>query len=368
MKLITNTVPGKVRRILTPTLGVAYSPPHGRWSYTHHPSIIFFRGKFHAIFSSGKANEDDIGQRVLHTTSTDGIHWLRHSVLFDSQPGAVLTACGLYTDGSHLVAYAGTYAYAKENVLDGHCIHTGDLTVNTSLLAKVSGNGEDFGEILDLHLPITPNHGPQMLRSGRLLISGCCLFPYSDDPSGIGAYTLSGIPPFPHPGIADDPQGHSFHCALRHSDVPVCEGSYYQTDNGTIHMLLRSSEHVLYQIESTDDGATWSSPEPTAFTNANTKFHCGRLPDGRFYVVGSPDPAGARCPLVISLSEDGFVFDEEFVIDGTYRQLRTPGKQKNGIYGYPHTIIENGIMYVICSICKEDIFVYSFPLSALQQS
>lgn len=364
--MITNRVPSRIRRMLQPDMAILYRPFDLQWSYSHHAAISRHQGVFHATWSNGRQDEDDLGQRILHATSADGLHWSAHSVLFPSHPGLVLTAGGLYNNGQALIAYAGSYTYAPENICDGRYITINDQHRQTTMLAKSTEDGLHWSDAQDLRIPVIPNHGPQRLRSGRLLIAGGVTFPHSDDPSGLGGWQVRGLAPCPWTDMYDDSEGIMRHAALRDDGVFLCEGSFFQTDDDVLHMLLRSDKLRLYETRSHDDGETWSVPTPTDFATCNTKFHCGRLPDGRYYIVGSPDPAGARCPLVLSLSADGQVFDQEYVIDDTYRPLRKKGKYKGGIYGYPHTLIEDGRMYVICSINKEDIHVYAFDLDQLQ--
>lgn len=365
--MITNQISTKIRRQLTPTLSILYQPRDLQWSYSHHAAICRFKGRYYAMWSNGERDEDDLRQRVLYAVSDDGVHWSSHRTLYPSQEGRVLTSCGFYQSGGVLVAYAGSYGYAPENVEMGRYRVINDFHQHTTLLARTTQDGESWGDIRDLGIPIIANHGPQPLASGRLLISGNVTYPYTDDPSGLSGWQIGGLAPCPWTDMADDSQGIMRHTALRQDGVTLCEGSFLQTDDGAIHMLLRSDQRRLYETVSTDDGETWSAPRPTNFMTCNTKFHAGRLPDGRYYLVCCPDPAGARCPLVLSLSRDGQVFDQEYVIDETYRPLRRPGKYKGGIYGYPHSLIADGVMYVICSVNKEDIHVYSFPLSQLNE-
>ena len=49
--------------------------PETNWTYSHHPSITFFKDRFFAIWSNGRKDEDAPGQRVLMATSKDFIHW-----------------------------------------------------------------------------------------------------------------------------------------------------------------------------------------------------------------------------------------------------------------------------------------------------
>jgi hypothetical protein len=364
--MITNKVPTRLRRMLAAEVSVLYRPVSHQWSYSHHASLCHYRGMLHAIWSNGERDEDDLRQRVLHATSADGKSWSLHEVLFDSQPNKVLTACGLYNSGTALIAYAGSYEYAPENIENGRYKVINDQHRFTTLLAKETTDGEHWEEAIDLGLPIVPNHGPQKLHSGSLMISGNVTFPITDNADGLTGWRMAGMQPFPWGGMQDDSEGLTRHMAMRQDNVFLCEGSFFQTEDDVVHMLLRSDKHVLYETTSTDDGHTWSAPQATEFASCNTKFHCGRLPDGRYYIVGCPDPAGARCPLVISLSKDGQVFDQEYVVDDTFRSQRMPGKYKGGIYGYPHSLIAGETMYIICSINKEDIFVYAFPLDQLK--
>lgn len=364
--MITNRVASRTRRMLAPASSTLYYPQGFQWSYSHHPCLCVFNGAFHAMWSNGERDEDDLRQRVLHAVSADGVHWSCHDVLFSAREDRVLTACGFYDNGQALIAYVGSYTYAPENVECGRYKVINDLHRGTTLLCKSTTDGEHWGEETDLGLPMIANHGPQRLESGRLLLSGGITFPVTDAADGLSGWRMTGIEPFPWGGMQDDSEGVVRHAGMRGDGVFLCEGSFFQTDDEAVHMLLRSDKRVLYETVSRDNGDTWSPPRATSFACCNTKFHCGRLPDGRFYIVGSPDPTGARCPLVISVSEDGEVFDQEYVIDDTYRPIRMQGKYKGGIYGYPHSIIHGETMYVICSVNKEDVHVYSFALDALR--
>jgi hypothetical protein len=320
----------------------------------------------HAVWSNSEVDEDERYQRVLHSVSEDRVHWSKPETLFEPTPsGGVWTAAGLYVYGDALNAYAGYYEYKPETAKAG--CYTLEHH-NTGLFVRTTRNGADWSDLRDLGIPIVPNHGPQRVASGRLIISGNIVFPYTDDPGGQTGWKPVGLPPFPWQNWYDDSEGFWKHYKEINWDQWLCEGSFYQLDNGKLCMLLRSNQKRLFLSESTDSGETWSKPIPTDFTDCGTKFHCGRLPDGRFYVVGNPDPASNRCPLVVTLSKDGEVFNREFVIDGAYRSLRNPGRWKGGIYGYPHTLIDSGRMYVVCSVNKEGVFVYDFSLDSFNQN
>lgn len=273
---------------------------------------------------------------------------------------AALTLIGLAATGFHqhdgtLVAYIGNYGPKKET---------------THLQAVTTRDGTHWSAVREIGVPVNPNHGPQRTSSGRLILAGNISFPYSDDPSGLRGWRMTGIyPPAMATTIQDDPA--SFWDVARQQgwSAALCEGSFYQTEDGVLHMLLRDTArqnaHCLWLTESRDNGTTWSTPIPTEFSDTDAKFHFGRLPDGRFYYVGNPI-GGGRTPLVLSLSRDGVVFDRHFVLGETPYPKRHAGVAKGGEYGYPHTLLHGGHLYVIVSRQKEAVAVLRVALAELE--
>lgn len=334
--------------------------PTTEWTYSHHQSIAFFRGRFHAIWSNGRQDEDAPGQRVLWATSPDGRAWTTPRPLVDSVVDAngverVLTAAGFHEHAGTLVAYFGNYGPKKET---------------THLQAVTTTDGEHWSAVREMGVPVNPNHGPQRTASGRLIISGNISFPYTDDPSGLTGWRMTGIYPAAMAAtIKDDPVSFKEVAQAQGWRAALCEGSFYQTDDGVLHLLLRDTTKTvvtrhLWLTESRDDGATWTTPVETAFSDTNAKFHCGRLPDGRFYYVGNP-VGGGRTPLVLSLSRDGVHFDRHFILGETRYERRRAGESKGGEYGYPHTLIHAGGLYVIVSRQKEAVEVLRVALADL---
>lgn len=75
----------------------------------------------------------------------------------------------------------------------------------------------------------------------------------------------------------------------------------------TVKALLRSTEGRAFLSASADGGMTWSRAEPVELANNNSGLTVVALDDGRAVCVHNPVSAdwGARCPLVVSVSEDG---------------------------------------------------------------
>ena len=208
--------------------------PRTEWTYSHHPHLTFFKGRFVAAWSNGHQDEDAPGQRVLFSASTDFLHWSPPSILRDARQGmgwekTVLTAAGWHQHAGLLTAYVGEYEEDRSQ---------------TRLFAVTSEDGEVWSEARDMYLPVIPNHGPQATRSGRLIIAGNFAFPTTDDPSGQAGWTMSGLQPGDLGNVSDNPS--SFWKIAKISGWPtaLCEGSFFQTEDETLHMLLRSDRAI----------------------------------------------------------------------------------------------------------------------------
>ena len=305
-------------------------------------------------------------------------HWSPPTPLVDTLEGEhaplVLTAAGFHQHDGQLVAYIGQYEYKPAYLVNGRRGpstkgdkgHTG-----TTLRATTTADGRNWSPLIDLGVPVVPNHGPQRTHSGRLIISGNVMFPYTDDPTGVTGWRRTGIyPPTLSDDVYDDSEG--FHLVQQRQGWPcgLCEGAFYQTDDGELHMLLRSNTDRLWLTHSDDDGRTWSPPEPSDFSDNGTKFHFGRLPDGRWYYVGCPDPRSVRpgrMRLIVSLSTEGARFDDHYLLEDQPYELKKPGLHKGGVYGYPHSVVHDEHLYVIYSLMKEAVAVSRVSLTSFDQ-
>jgi hypothetical protein len=304
-------------------------------------------------------DEDQPGQRVVYATSKDFIHWtapkeLAKPSVYHNDTLNILTAAGFYINNDTLVAYYGEYSPAR---------------THTHLWAKTTLDGEHWSSAFDMHVPVNPNHGPQPIKSGRLIISGNFTFPYTDDKSGLRGWKMTSF--YPDSAYHEDNPETYAAPAEKYGLAPLCEGSFFQTDDGVLHTLLRATDDgwkgKLWLSESKDNGSSWSMPEETPFSDNDSKFHFGRLPDGRFYYVGIPDTLhrSDRTPLVISISNDGSNFNKHYIIADEKYTMKKDGLWKEGQYGYPHTIIHDGQMYVIISRQKEAVEVIRFSIGQL---
>lgn len=349
-----NNRAGSAVQQLESAVGGVYTPSVG-WGYAHHPHIAFFKGRFYATFSQGRENEDDCGQRIMLAVSDDGLEWSEPVPLVDSVQGKgsqlVLVNAGLYTDGERLVAYYGSYEYREDTLRGPNLRPLEDAhRIDYAMHYVLTGDGDTWQEPVDMDIPFGCNYGPMPLQSGRLLMCGGTTYPYTDDPAGLSGYRTGTI------------DGES---AKRRGASTITEGSFFQTDDGVIHMMLRSNTDYLWCAESRDNGETWSDAYPTNFTDCWSKFQFGRLPDGRFFYVGSPIPKSGRKPLMLCLSDNGTDFSRQYILRNEPYQQQIEGLYKDGVYGYPSVAITEDAMYVIYSKHKEAIEVTKIALSAL---
>lgn len=338
-----------VNPLRPPVETVRIYQPRTDWTYSHHPHLAFFRGRYYAIWSNGRQDEDAPGQRILIATAAGFREWSVPRPLVDSVTDTngierVLTAAGFHQFGGTLVAYFSNYGPRKET---------------THLLAVTTTNGVDWSPPRPVGLPVCPNFGPLALRGGRLMLSGHVAFPYTDDPLGLDGWQMAGLYPKEMAATVTDDPASFWHVAQSNAwRAALCEGSAFQTDDGVIHVPLRSTgsqfRHKLWLTESRDQGVSYSAPVATEFSDTDAKFQFGRLPDGRFFYVGNPVGAG-RTPLVLALSRDGMNFDRNLILGEQPYPMARPGRSKGGEYGYPNVLIHEGWLNVIVSRQKEGV-------------
>ncbi len=98
-------------------------------------------------------------------------------------------------------------------------------------------------------------------------------------------------------------------------DIAVSEQSFYgrgviqpslwQKEDGSLHMLLRSSEGYIYRSDSVDGGKSWSEAQQTTMPNNNSGLDVVYT-GGKLWLVCNPVAAnwGVRSPLSLFSSED----------------------------------------------------------------
>jgi len=144
------------------------------------------------------------------------------------------------------------------------------------------------------------------------------------------------------------------------------EPSWYRGSDGVMHILFRDMGRsgFLHHSISVDNGVSWSAPVRTNYPDATSKNVAGRLPDGRIFLINNPGKT--RDPLAISLSKDGWLFDNPRLLRSNAPPLRYPGNAKHSrTFQYPHYYVHGGSLWVIYATNKEDIEISEYRLSEL---
>jgi hypothetical protein len=327
---------------------VVYRGNAESWAYSHHQTITRFRDRYAVSWSNGFLHEDYVGQEVHCASSEDGAHWSDPSAVVHTPPETKLVRnnAGLYADDDYLYCYVGVakdfgrdvaapgMSVLKEQHIRLDVYRTSDL-VNWEHFEDICGNIYLF-------------EAPRRTRGGRLM---CCGFDITDN-HGMVLIWDDPTKPWDKPRVVD----------LRESPDGVLpeQGTWYQADDGRIWMYQRDSTVScrLALTHSDDEGDTWSPLLRTDFPNSYSRAFAGRLADGRCYIIGNNyDFLLDRESLLIALSDNGTVFDRQYLLVEGHTTRRVNGRHKENGYHYPNAFPDGDKLLVTYSVNKEDIEV-----------
>jgi len=103
----------------------------------------------------------------------------------------------------------------------------------------------------------------------------------------------------------------------------IIQPTLWQDDDGMVHMLMRSSEGVIYRSDSKDNGHSWSPAYATKLPNNNSGIDLTRLSDGRLVLVYNPVMGNwaARTPIAFIVSTDnGLTWSKPQLLDHVWGQ------------------------------------------------
>lgn len=141
------------------------------------------------------------------------------------------------------------------------------------------------------------------------------------------------------------------------SSIPVSKQSFigrgviqptlWESEPGKVHMLLRSTEGLIYRSDSSDGGRSWCGAYPTSLPNNNSGIDVVKLDSGALVLVCNPvgENWGPRSPLVLLASEDnGLTWGSEFVLEN-----------EEGEFSYPAVIAEGNTLYITYTWRRQSI-------------
>lgn len=92
----------------------------------------------------------------------------------------------------------------------------------------------------------------------------------------------------------------------RFRGVGAIQPTFWESEPGNVHALLRTGSGKVWRTDSLDGGLTWSEYEVTDLPNNNSGLDALRLADGRIVLIYNPVGRnwGARTPLDLAVSSD----------------------------------------------------------------
>lgn len=134
----------------------------------------------------------------------------------------------------------------------------------------------------------------------------------------------------------------------------VIQPSLWESADGSVHMLLRSSEGFIYRSDSFDRGVSWCSAYPIELPNNNSGLDLTRGDDGNLYLVCNPVAAnwGMRSPLSLFKSTD----------DGASWQKLCDLETEKGEFSYPAIISFGKMLYISYTYNRSNIAVVEMEL------
>ncbi|MBI4903125.1 MAG: exo-alpha-sialidase [Acidobacteria bacterium] len=324
-----------------------YRAAEGQWQFNLHSYMAFHEGRFWAMWSSGRVDEDSSNQFIQYATSRDGHTWSEARSLAPDPDGEDKPqrwiARGIYVRDGKLTALGAlieSAAYGQRG--------KGEVWSNLQLMHFI-WNGKKW-ETAGVFAPDCMNNYPPVKLGGRSAM------PCRDSRMDMH-FLLSAAPgQWSKVRIPSEPPNHR-----------MDEPTWYEAADGSVHMIIRDGTRSGYLLRSLsrDKGQTWSSPVRTNYPDATSKNCTGRLSTGAYYLINNPHPK-QRDPLAISFSPDGWVFDHPLSLRTGAPPRRYGGKAKgSGSIQYPHAIEHNGSLWVIYSTNKEDIEIGEYPIAGL---
>lgn len=278
-----------------------FSPGEHDNKYNHGVVLFPFKGKLYAQWQSSSVDEDGEDTQIYYSISEDGEKWAQPIALTEPWDKGIRTSGGWWSNGSTLVAFIGVWPNFHDGSKQGHTEYMTSIDGLTWQAPRhVShDNGEPVMGIIEQDLRSLPD--------GRIITAfhmqpGLKVKPYyTDDPLGITNWKAGEMPLLP----SNNPQMSR-----------EIEPSWFYRKDSAIVMVFRDQHSTYKKLASIshDRGKTWTTPVIIDTPDSRAKQSAGNLPDGTAFLVDNPTGSKQRYPLVITLSEGGFLFNKAFLI------------------------------------------------------
>lgn len=302
---------------------VSDARPHD--GVNQHNYLTYYDGKYWAMWSDGPAVEDMAGQRVKFSTSPDALEWSAPEFMTPIPPNSAPDSPVYNTRSEEGFRWISRGFWQRD----------GELLA----LASLDESAGFFGPSLELHAfrynkatgawdglgvaykNAINNFAPKKIPSGEWMMS---------------RRTFDRHVHFLVGGVQSFDQWESYPVVFYGDERLKAEEPYWWVlPDENIMAIFRDNNRsgYLFRSFSTDNGRTWSPPAKTNFPDATSKFNGLQMSDGRYVLVSNANPK-KRDPLVLSLSDDGMVFNKMGYLTG--------GRHVD----YPHVIEHDGHLLV----------------------
>lgn len=347
------------------TLGLAYpegietvtifAPSDSTDHFSNGAVMTSFKGSLYCMWQSSPDHEDSPDTWVAYSRSDDnGMTWTKPMVLSPTIDNGYCTSGGWIATPDTLVAFINVWPESVEP--------TGGFT-----RYMLSNDGVEWTAPADVlmadgtRMEGVIEQDMRIVRSGRMMTAAH----FQPGLKVCPVYTASRL------GTEGWTKG-VFNATDKGKQSRELEPSLYQKANGNIVMIFRDQNSTYHKIaaESDDDGVTWTDPVMTTMPDARTKQSAGNLPDGTAYMAGNPVTNKHRIPLVLTLSDDGEVFDRAYLLrEGgeSMPEVKYNGHYKRKSYSYPKSMVADGYLYVAYTLNKQDVQFTRIPLVSLKK-
>lgn len=312
-----------------------------------------FKGVLYCQWQSSAEGEDSDDTWLAYSISKDGKTWSKPMTLAASIEDGYCTSGGWWTYKDSLIAYINVWP-SKVSPEGGYTYY------------KTSADGVKWSEkkpvLMADNTPINAvfEQDPHQLANGRIINaahfqSGLMVSPvYTDDPKGVSGWTKASF---------------TNNSAKNNVSQEIEPSSFVKRDS-TLVMVFRdqySSFQTLASI-SKDNGESWTIPVETTMPDSRSKQSAGNFPNGTAYIINNPVQTKSRMPLAVTLSNDGNLFTDAYVLRkaNELQPLKYEGKYKRLGYHYPKSFIFNNSLYVSYTTSKENVEYTKVPLSSLK--
>ncbi|MCB9264279.1 MAG: exo-alpha-sialidase [Lewinellaceae bacterium] len=329
-----------------PSEHVIISDVRDRNGVNQHNYLIYYDGKFWAMWSDGPGVEDEVGQRVKFSTSEDGLEWSEPEFMTPVPPNS----------GEDSEYYGTRSDKGFRWISRGFWLREGELLA----LASLDEAAGFFGPSLQLHAFRWSQEQEAWEDLGVIYENAINNFPPKKIPTGEwmtsrrpydykekGVYFMVG-------GVEAIDKWESYPVLGSASELSAEEPLWWMLPDSNLMALFRDNRKggYLFRSFSTDNGRTWSKPVQTDFPDATSKLHGIRLSDGRFVLVSNANPR-KRDPLTLAIGDDGMVFNKLGYLIGGRR------------VDYPFVMEHDGYLFVAFSGGKQSVELLRIKISDL---